>query len=379
MLKAYKYRIYPSDSQKETLKKWFGACRFIYNLGLETKIAAWTSARKNVTCFDLIKQLTHLKRNEAPWLSECSRQSLESALTNLDNAYTKFFKGGGFPKFKKRSSRQSITFRQDSAIRGDKIKFTKLGLVDIVLHRPLPENCQIRTCVVSKTPSDDYYVSVLVETGTELPNPKPITIETSVGIDVGLKQFATLSDGQVFENPKYLHEQLKRLRIEQRTLQRRYKKGVKMEDQSKGYHRQKLVVAKLHEKIANKRKDFLHKTSSAIIKKYDTICLEDLNVKGMMQNSKLSKAIADVSWSQFMRILEYKAKWYGKNISYLGRFEASSKICSTCGNHFKDLKLSDRIWTCEKCGTNHDRDQNAALNIKLFGLRNKALGAKTAH
>jgi putative transposase len=211
----------------------------------------------------------------------------------------------------------------------------------------------------------------LVENGKELPKPKKIKEKTTVGIDVGLKTFATLSDGQKFENPKYLHQQLQRLKKEQRTLARRYKRGVKISDQSKGYHKQRLVVAKLHEKISNQRADFLQKTSTAIIKQYDTICLEDLNIAGMIKNKNLAKAISDVSWSEFNRMLEYKAEWYGKNIRYIGRFDPSSKICSVCGTINKELKLSDREWNCEKCSTPHDRDENAAKNIKIFGLRTK--------
>lgn len=375
MLKAYKYCLLPTDEQKQILASWFGSCRFIYNLGLESKIAAWTSLQKNVSCFDLMRQLTELKNTECTWLSECPRQSLESAITNLDNAYTKFFKGGGFPKFKKRSGRQSMQFRQDSKIKGGKIFLTKIGGIDFIQHRPLGEG-DIRTVTVSKTPSGKYFVSILVKNYKELPDKKTISTETSVGIDVGLKTFATLSDGETFENPKYLNHQLKRLRVEQRKLDRKHKKGIKIADQSNGYHNQKIVVAKLHEKITNQRKDFLQKVTTSIIKKYDTICIENLNVKGMMQNRKLSKAISDVSWFEFNRMLEYKAEWNGKNLIYIGRFEPSSKICSNCGNIFKELKLSDREWDCEKCGTHHDRDANAAINIKNFGLRGKPLDAK---
>ena len=204
-------------------------------------------------------------------------------------------------------------------------------------------------------------------------------IACNVGIDVGLKTFATLSDGETFENPKYLHKQLVRLRIEQRKLDRRYKRGVKTELQSKGWHKQKMVVAKLHEKIANQRTDFLHKVSTSIVKKYDTICLEDLNIQGMIKNGSLSKAISDVSWYEFKSQLEYKAKWYGKNILTIGRFTPSSKTCSVCGIKNKELSLSDRIWTCQGCGTSHDRDANAANNIKNFGLRTKSSTDKTSH
>lgn len=379
MLKAYKYRLLPTEDQQKTLIQWMGACRYVYNLGLETKMIAWTSLRKNVTCFDLIKQLTDLKRADGmEWLRACSSQSLESALTNLDNAYTSFFRGGGFPKFKKRSGRQSITFRRDTRIEKGFVRLTKLPLIAFAQHRPLPEGSEIRSTTVSKTPSGAWFISFLIQDNKNIPAKRPITIEGSVGIDVGLKAFATLSDGQVFDNPKYLHHQLKRLRIEQRTLRRRYKKGIPIKEQSKGYYRQRIVVAKLHEKIANQRKDFLHKLTDSITKNYDTICLENLNVQGMMQNKILSKAIGDVSWHEFIRQLEYKAEWRGKNISFIGRFEPSSKLCSVCGHHFKELKLSNREWDCEKCGAHHERDRNAAINIKNFGLRKQPVSGKAS-
>lgn len=371
MLKAYKYRLLPTPEQGKTLSDWMSMCRFVYNLGLEVKATAWKSARINISSYELMRQLTELKNTEqCKWLSECSSQSLESALANLDKAYKGLFKGGGFPKFKKRSGTQSITFRQDSKIHGNKIQLTKIGLIDFIQHRKLGEGV-IRKVVVSKTPADGYFVSILIMDETPLPDKKVITDKTAIGIDVGLKAFAILSDGTSFENPKYLSHQLKRLRIEQRTLARRYKKGVKTEGQSKGWHNQKLVVAKLHEKIKNKRQDFLHKTSTEIIKNHDTVCLEDLNIKGMMQNRKLAKAISDVSWSEFNRMLEYKADWYGKNIIKIGRFQPSSKTCFDCGAINNLLKLSDREWVCSNCGILHDRDENAAKNIKSFGLEAK--------
>lgn len=376
MLKAFKYRLLPTEEQKIKLVQWMGMCRFIYNLALEVKTRAWVSARINLSSFDLMKQVVELKATECPWLKDCNAQCLESSIGNLDKAYKAFFRGGGFPNFKKRAGHQSITFRRETRIDGNKIRLGKFGEVEFIKHRELCEG-NLRTVVVSKTPANNYFVSILVDTGISLPPKLPIKEDTAVGIDVGLKTFAVLSDGQTFENPKYLHHQLKRLRIEQRTLARRYKKGVKNEEQSKGWHKQKLVVANLYEKIANQRKDFLHKTSTAIIKQFDTICLEDINVKGLLQNRNLSKAISDVSWSEFTRMLEYKAEWYGKNINRIGRFDPSSKMCSNCGHIKKDLKLSDREWDCEKCNAHHFRDQNAANNIKNFGLNVQPSTVKT--
>lgn len=377
MFKSVKYCLLPNEEQKKQLAKYFGCCRFVYNLGLETKISAYASAKKNLTCFDLCKQVTELKHSETKWLSECPSQTLQYSLRNLDNAYTQFFKGGGFPKFKNKHSKQSIQFPQGVGIDLDKgtIFLPKLKNVNFVLHRKFEGI--IKTVTVSKTTTNKYFVSILFDNQNELPSKKIITDETTVGIDMGVKTFATLSDGTSFENVKSLKNNLKRLRIEQRTLARRFKKGVK--EQSNGYYKQKLVVAKLHEHISNQREDYLHKVSTSIIKKYDTIVLEDLNIQGMMKNHKLALAIGEVGWNKFETFLNYKAEWYGKNIIYIGRFEPSSKICSTCGTINKELKLQHREWTCKTCNSTHDRDSNAATNIKNFGLRNKPLGANASH
>lgn len=378
MLKAFKYRLNPTLEQKEQLSKFFGSVRFVYNLGLETKISAYIGNKKNLTCIDLANQMKALKDTDAPWLQDCPAQVLQMSLRNLDNAYTNFFRGKGFPKFKKKHQNQSIQFPQGVRLLGDKIFLPKLKYVDFVKHREIGEGA-IKTVTLSKTTTGKYFVSILIDNYISLPDKKPIKEKTTVGIDVGLKTFAVLSDGQQFENPKYLEHQLKRLRVEQRTMARRYKKNVKTVDQSKNWHKQKQIVALLHEKIANQRKDFLHKTSTAIIKQYDTVCLEDLNVAGMVKNHCLSKAISDVSWTSFKEMLEYKAEWYGKNIVTIGRFEPSSKICSNCGHLYKELKLAERSWVCQKCESVHDRDMNAALNIKKYGLRNKPEIAKVSH
>jgi putative transposase len=211
-----------------------------------------------------------------------------------------------------------------------------------------------------------------------LPKKKPIKEKTAIGIDVGLKHFATLSNGTKIENPKYLFHSLKRLRIEQRSLQRKYKKGKKFEEQSNSYKKQKLVVVRLHEKISNQRKDFLHKLSSAIVKQNDTICVENLNIEGMVQNRNLSRSILDVGWGMFISQLKCKSKWYGKNFIQIGRFEPSSKMCS-CGYCNSGLSLADREWTCSKCKKIYDRDILAANNIKNFGLRTKPSIGNVVH
>jgi putative transposase len=377
VLKAYKYSISPTDEQKQQLAQFFGSYRFVYNLGLETKIRAWVTANKNLTCIDLCAQLKDLKDTEAKWLHESPAQSLQMAFRNLDNAYTRFFKGGGFPKFKNRHSKQSIQFPQSVFVDFENgwLILPKLKKIKCVFHRHFEG--KIKTVTVSKTTTGKYFVSILVENQDELPKKKPVNTETSVGVDMGIKTFATLSDGSSFENPKFLRNSLKRLRIEQRKLTRRYNKSAK--EQSKSYLKQKLIVGLLYEKIRNQRADYLHKASSKIISQFDTIILEDLNIKGMMSNRKLSKSVSDLGWHQFETMLKYKAEWYGKNLLYIGRFEPSSKLCSSCGNIFKELSLSDRIWTCQSCGTTHDRDANAAENIKTFGLRNKPSTVNVSH
>lgn len=369
MLKSYKYRIYPNGDQKQQLAKYFGSCRFIYNLALETKMQAWTSAKKNVTCIDLYKQLKELKDTEAKWLHDSPSQTLQMALRNLDNAYTNFFRGKGFPKFKSKHSKQSIQFPQRVRVEFDNgvIVLPKLKSVNCSFHRQFKGN--IKTTTVSKTPTGKYFVSILVDNQKELPIKLPVIDSTTVGIDMGIKSFATLSDGSVFDNPQHLRSNLNKLRIEQRKMSRRFKKCAK--EQSKSYLKQKMVVAKLHERISNQREDFLQKASTKIISSFDTICIEDLNIKGMVKNGRLALAISEIGWNKFESMLKYKADWYGKNILYIGRFEPSSKLCSNCGKIFKELSLKDRHWTCQSCGTSHDRDSNAATNIKNFGLRNR--------
>ncbi len=377
MLKAYKYCLLPTEEQKQQLAKFFGSCRFVYNLGLECKMQAWTSAHKHVTYIDLANQMKELKDTEAEWLQECPSQTLQMALRNLDNAYTQFFKGGGFPKFKSKHRRQSIQFPQGvkTDFENCTIFLPKLKNVTCIFHRQFKG--YIKTVTVSKTSTGKYFVSMLVENQKQLPKKKPVREKTTVGIDMGVKTFATLSDGTTFDNPKHLRTNLRRLRVEQRKLSRRCKKGAK--DQSKSYLKQKLVVAKLHEHIKNQREDYLHKVSINIVRSFDTICLEDLNIKGMMQNEKLALAIGEVGWHKFKTMLEYKAEWYGKNILYIGRFQPSSKLCNTCGHIFKELSLKDRPWTCQSCGTRHERDVNAAKNIKLFGLRIKPSTVNVSH
>lgn len=357
MLKAFKYRLYPTPEQSVLLNKHIGASRFVYNLALETKQMAWAGNRVNLNCFDLIKQLPDLKK-ECEWLKEINSQSLQQPIRNLDNAFTRFFKGqGSFPKFKKKSSGGSFNVPQNVSLENGKLIIPKFKKgIDIVLHRPIKG--EIRQATISKTPTGKYFVSILCETG-ETNKPKATIKEnTSVGIDLGIKTFLVTSDGEHFENPKFLRNSLSKLKFVQRKFSKHKGK------------RTKNKLAKLHEKVANQRKDFLHKTSSKLISDNQTICIEDLNINGMLANHKLALSISDCGWSMFVNMLEYKADWYGKNILKIGRFEPSSKLCSCCGSVNKELTLKDREWTCSSCNTLLDRDINASINIKNFALKN---------
>lgn len=360
MLKAFKYRIYPTKEQEILLNKHFGACRFVYNLALETKLAAYSTNRINLSRYDLQVQLKELK-DDCEWLREINAQSLQSALMHLDAAYLKFFKGqNGFPKFKSRRDKQSFQCPQLSSIKEDKLKLTKFPEgIKIALSRTFEGD--MRTVTISKTPTGKYFASILVQDNKPIPGKKQIQENTTVGIDLGIKTFATLSDGKEYENPKHLKRSLKRLKMLQKRASKK-KKG------SANREKANLRVAILHEKIANQRKDFLHKFSDAITKQYDTISVENLNIAGMVKNHKLAQAINDVGWSSGLDMLKYKSEWRGKTYHEIGRFDASSKLHNGCGYLNKDLTLSDRTWVCQKCGETVDRDINAALNIKQMGL-----------
>jgi len=357
MLKAFKYKLNPTIQQQELINKHIGSCRFVYNLALETKQMAYAGNKVNLSCFDLIKQLPDLKK-EVIWLKEINSQSLQQSIVNLDTAFTKFFKGqNDFPNFKKKTARQSFNIPQGVTIEENKLCIPKFkGGIDIILHRNIKGT--IRQATISRTSTGKYFASILCETGEIIPIKAPIKENTTVGIDLGIKTFLVASNGEEFDNPKHLRIAMSKLKH----IQRKYSKN-------KG-KRTKRKLAILHEKVANKRNDFLHKTSTHIINNHDSIAIEDLNIKGMMANHKLAGAISDVGWGTFVSMLEYKAEWSGKNILRIGRFEPSSKMCSCCGAINKELTLKDREWTCV-CGVLLNRDINASINIKNFALKNK--------
>lgn len=363
MFRAYKYRLYPTNSQKELIHKHCGSVRFLYNLALETKTTAYLGNKVNLSRYDLQKQLVDLKK-ELPWLKETNSQSLQSALINLDEAYNKFFKGAGFPKFKKKTNGGSFAVPQNVIVENDLLIIPKFKEgIKMSLHRPTKGI--IKSATISVTPTGKYFVSILCDTKEELPTKAPIKESTTIGVDLGIKDFCITSEGEVFENPKYLRKAQSKLKY----VQRKYSKY-------KG-KRTKKKLAKLHEDVVNKRKDFLHKVSTKLIRENQTIAIETLAVKNMVKNHNLAQAISDVSWSTFVTMLEYKADWYGKNILRIGQFALSSKTCSNCGTINKELQLKDREWTCSNCSSVLDRDVNAACNIKSFALKNNLSGEHT--
>lgn len=363
MLKSIKYELKPTNGQKHMLNQAFGNCRFVYNWALDKKIKAYQEDKKTLSCFDLTKELTQLKKKEEySWLNLAGSQQLQQSISNLDNAFTNFFKAKkGFPNFKSKHNKNSFRIPQSVKVDFESYKFfvPKIGWIKYYKDKPI--NGTIKFATVSKTPTNRYFVSITFET-----NEKPKYGKGAVGVDLGIKDLAITSDGEIFENQKYLRQNLKKLRVEQRSLQRKFKKGLK--EQSNNYYKQRLRIAKLHEKIANQRKDLLHKVTTYLATTYETVCIEDLAVKNMVKNHNLALAINDCGWGMFRQMLEYKVK----DLRVIGRFAPSSQICNVCGDRNRDLKLSDREWICRN-GHVLSRDLNAALNIKKFGLRASTL------
>ncbi len=332
--------------------------------------------------FDLNKQLTDTKQ-EVDFLNEVPAQALQMSLRHLDNAFTNFFKhGASFPRFKSKYRKQSFQLPQGVKVDFDngKVFLPKCKWVNAALHRkfegkgaaPVGHDPRIKTTTISRTTTGKYFVSILVDIPIRAAKPEPISPATAVGLDLGIKTFLVTSDGEEFENQKFLSRNLKRLRVEQRSLARKQKGSVSRD-------KQRMVVARLHEKIRNQRSDYLHKISTTLVDGYDTVCMEDLNVKGMVKNHCLARAIGEQGWSDFKRMCKYKCQIYGKHFIQIGRFEPSSKMCSVCGSTNYSLKLSDRSWQCASCSSIHDRDLNAAINIKNFGCRSAPLSANVSH
>ena len=368
MLKSIKYELNPTNGQKQMLNQAFGNCRFVYNWALDKKIKAYQEDKKTLSCFDLIKELTQLKKKEEySWLNLAGSQQLQQSISNLDNAFTNFFKAKkGFPNFKSKHNKNSFRIPQSVKVDFESYKFfvPKIGWIKYYKDKHIEG--EIKFATVSKSTTGRYFVSITFESA----QPRK-TGNGAVGVDLGIKHLAITSDGEFFENQKYLRQNLNKLKKEQRSLSRKFQKG---KEQSNNYRKQRLRVAKLHEKISNQRKDYLHKLTTYLATRYETVCIEDLAVKNMVKNHNLALSINDCGWGMFRQMLEYKVK----DLRVIGRFAPSSQICNVCGDRNRDLKLSDREWTCSN-GHKLNRDHNASLNIKKFGLRASTLNVKTDH
>ena len=371
MLLAYKYRIYPTKEDKILLAKHFGCCRFLYNYFLTYRKSEYEQGNK-VSYYITQKELTKMKaKEEYSWLNEVASQSLQMSIQQLDDAYKKFFRQqGGYPNYKsKHNSTQSCSFPQNIKLEGSRVflpKFMKNG-IRVNLHRELPESATIKQATITKK-NNKYYISISFD--DNLPTPKPIIAQSSIGLDMGINSLIATSKDVKIDNPRYTKKYARMLKLASRHLSRKQhsrKKG-DTTPKSKRYLKQQAKVAKIHEKIANSRSDYIHKITNEITNQYDVICIEDLNVKGMIKNHKLSKHIADVAWGELRRQLEYKSERKGKILIKVDRWLPSSQTCSSCLSPTGKKPLNIRKFTCPICGTTHDRDINAAKIIEYYGL-----------
>jgi len=375
---TYKFRLEPTDDQKILLNKHFGSVRWTYNYFLNQRKDEYLNNKKSLNYYDQAKELTQLKKQEdKKWLKEINSQTLQFSLNCLDTAYDGFFKKRTqFPKFKSRKSKNSFTIPQFVSVKKDKLIIPKFRKgIEMIMERKIKG--AIKHCSISKTTTGKYFVSILTEQ-EHIPLNKT---GLSVGIDLGLKDFLVLSNGTKIKNHRFLKHYERILKLNQQSLSRKTSKSVR-------YEKQRIKVAIIYEKITNSRMDLIHKTTSALIKQFDTIYLEDLNIKGMSHRCKakqnengkylpngqsaksgLNKSILDVAWGTFIDVLEYKALWNDKSVIHIDRFFPSSKTCSKCGWINNNLTLKDRTWICPKCGEKHDRDFNAATNILNEGYR----------
>jgi len=375
VLRAYKYRIYPTKEQQVKINQTLGVCRFVYNYMLAKKNEAYKKDKTKLSAFDLCYDLPDLKK-EYPWIADVDSQAVQMAVKKIDSAFAKFFKGAGYPNFKKRGDRQSFLCPNNTRrIDWEKSTLTIPKIQNIPIRLSRKFEGQIRNVTISRTPSGKYFASILVKDGIKIPDLLPIEKDKCIGIDTGIKSFVISSDGRKFEPNRKLKANLKRLKALQRRASRKVKGSANRRKANKR-------VAGLHEKITNKRLDYIHKVTHNLTSEnqaVSTIFVEDLNISGLLKNHNLAQAMSDVSLSKFYEILGYKCKWKGINLVKIGRFDPSSKRCSCCGEIKKTLSLSERNWTCEFCGAEHDRDDNAAENILWYGLEkifNKNIGGQ---
>lgn len=365
MLKGVKVRLYPNNHQKQLLEQSFGNCRWLWNYGLNWLNQTYKDTGKGLSSNDIKKQIPNLKK-EYEWLNLAYSQCLQQVCINLGSAFNNFFeRRARYPRFKSKHGKQSIQYPQNVKILNNRLKIPKIGEVKAVIHRPVEG--QIKTVTITKNRCDQYYASLLFEDGNAKPNSS--TEGKAIGVDLGLTHFAVTSDGSKFDNPQWLTKHEQNLKIKQQRLSRRQ---LRSQNRNKARH----SVARVHNQITRCREDFLHKLSRRIVDENQVICVENLNVKGMVKNHNLAKAISQVGWGMFCPMLKYKAEQEGKVYQEVDRFFPSSKSCNVCLNQVDSLPLEVRSWTCSNCGTNHDRDINAAINLRDEGLRILTCGTR---
>ncbi|MGK7874676.1 MAG: RNA-guided endonuclease InsQ/TnpB family protein [Xenococcaceae cyanobacterium] len=365
MRNIVKVRLYPTPQQELSLAKAFGTVRWIWNYCLDANNQHYRATGKGISALTLKKWLPKLKK-EYTWLKETYSQVLQSSVLGLGRAFINFFeKRAEFPRFKSKYGKQSLQYPQNVKLLSGALVFPKLGTIKAKIHRQFPG--YLKTVTISKTKTGKYYASLLFDDGTEPPQTK--TDGKAIGIDLGLKDFAITSDGSKYPNPKHLQKYARNLKRKQQSLSRK-KKG------SNRRNKARKLVAGVHEKIANTRQDFLHKLSHKLVSENQVIIVENLNVKGMVRNHNLAKAISDCGWGMFVNFLDYKCKKEGKTLVEIDRWFPSSKTCNSCLNVVESLPLDIREWDCPKCGVHHDRDLNAALNIRDEGLRIISCGTR---
>jgi putative transposase len=366
--RAYKYRFYPTPGQAGLLNRTFGSVRYVYNRALAERSRAWAQEQRRITFADTCRMLTGWKSDpETAWLYEVSNVALQQGLAHLQQAYAGFWgKRAKYPRFKSRHhSKASATFTTSGfRYKDGHLTLAKMGVpLDIRWSRPLPEGAEPSTVTVSRDPAGRWHISIL----TECPVPALPQVDAAVGIDAGITTLLTLSTGEKIANPRHERRDRQRLAKAQRNLSRKAKG-------SANRAKARVQVARVHARIGDRRRDHLQKLSTRIIRESQTVIIEDLSVRNMVRNHSLARSISDASWSEFRRMLEYKAAWYGRTVVAIDRFYPSSKTCSACGHNAAKMPLSVRAWTCTTCGADHDRDVNAAVNIRAAGLAVLACG-----